>query len=93
MSFTVQLLYSWKEGSRIYPHLDWTPKVALSGNIEWNFDYTWANYNPEKREAFPPFKTNTVMSLGSFEANMPDITVLTKDNEGIDGTGKKCQVF
>jgi hypothetical protein len=89
MSFTVQLPHSWKEGSRIYPHLHWTPKQALSGNIEWNFDYTWANYNSEKREAFPPIKTNTVLSTGPFEANTHDITVLTKNNEGIDGIGKK----
>jgi len=89
MSFTVQMPHSWKEGSRIYPHLHWTPKTSLKGNVEWNFDYTWANFNAEKREVFPPFKTNTVLSKGPFEANTHDITVLTNDNEGIDGTGKK----
>lgn len=38
MSFTVQMPHSWKEGSRIYPHLHWTPKTSLKGNVEWNFD-------------------------------------------------------
>ena len=89
MSFTVQLPHSWKEGSRIYPHLHWTPKHALIGNIKWNLDYTWANYNAEKQEVFPPFVTSEVLSVGPFVANTHNLTVLTKNNEGIDGTGKK----
>lgn len=89
MSFTVQLPHSWKEGSRIYPHLHWSPKLSLKGDVKWNLDYSWVNYNSEKREVFPPFTTLSIISKGPFEANIHDIAMLTKDNEGIDGTGKK----
>ena len=89
MSFTVQLPHGWKEGSRIYPHIHWTPKTSLPGNVEWNLDYTWANFNPEKAEVFPKIITNTVLSVGPFVANTHNITVLSKNNEGIEGTGKR----
>jgi len=43
----------------------------------------------KKGKFFHHLKQNTVLSKGPFEANTHDITVLTNDNEGIDGTGKK----
>ncbi len=93
MSFTVQLPHNWKEGTTIYPHLHWLPKTtAASGNVEWNFDYTWANYDPITPEVFPAITTNTVTAtapVGGFTARAHTITPLTTGNAGIDGTGKK----
>lgn len=89
MSFTVQLPHSWKEGTTIYPHLHWVPKSSESGNVEWNFEYTWANYDPVTPQVFPAITTSTVVSTGPFTANSHRITALTSANAGIDGTGKK----
>lgn len=93
MSFTVQLPHSWKEGTTIYPHLHWLPKTtAATGNVEWNLDYSWANYDPTTPEIFPAVTTTTVTATapsGGFTAKAHTITALTTGNAGIDGTGKK----
>src|SRR5574343_165243 len=89
MSFTVQLPHSWKEGTTIYPHLHWTPKSSGSGDVEWNLEYSWVNYNPTTPEVFPAITTTTVVSTGPFTANTHMISPLTSGNAGISGTGKK----
>lgn len=93
MSFTVQLPHNWKEGTTIYPHLHWVPKnTAASGNVEWKFDYTWANYDPTTPEIFPAITTTTCVATapaGGFTARAHTITSLTTNNDGIDGAGKK----
>lgn len=93
MSFTVQLPHNWKEGTTIYPHLHWLPRTtAAIGNVEWKFDYSWANYDPTTPEIFPAITTTTVTAIppaGGFTARAHTITPLTTGNAGIDGTGKK----
>lgn len=89
MSFTVQLPHSWKEGSTIYPHIHWTPKSSASGNVEWNFEYTWVNYDPLTPQVFPAITTNATVASGPFTANSHMITSLTTADAGISGTGKK----
>lgn len=89
MSFTVQLPHSWKEGSTIYPHIHWTPKSTASGNVEWNFEYTWVNYDPVTPQVFPAITTSTVVASGPFTANSHMITPLIAADAGISGTGKK----
>lgn len=89
MSFTVQLPHGWKEGSTIYPHIHWTPRTTGAGNVEWNFEYSWANYDPVTPQVFPAITTSTVISTGAFTAKAHNITALTTGNTGIDGTGKK----
>lgn len=87
MSFTVQLPHSWKEGTAIYPHLHWSPRATKTGNVEWIFEYTWANYDSETPEVFPAISTSTVIATGPFTANTHRITSLT-DGSGLDATGK-----
>lgn len=89
MSFTVQLPHSWKEGTTIYPHLHWIPKNTAGGNVEWNFEYTWANYEPAAPQVFPAITTSTVVASGPFTASTSLITALTTSNAGIVATGKK----
>lgn len=89
MSFVVQLPHSWKEGTTIYPHIHWSPKSTTSGNLEWNLDYSWVNYNPVTPEVFPAITTSSVVATGPFTAKTHLITPLTSGNTGIDGTGKK----
>lgn len=89
MSFTVQLPHSWKEGSTIYPHIHWTPKSSASGNVEWNFEYTWVNYDPVTPQVFPAITTSAVVATGPFTANSHAITPLIAADAGISGTGKK----
>lgn len=93
MSFQVQLPHSWVEGTTIYPHLHWTPRGSnVSGNVEWNLDYSWVNYDATTIQAFPAATTTTVVASpasGNFLQNGHYITALTAANAGIDGTGKK----
>lgn len=89
MSFTVQLPHTWKEGTTIYPHIHWMPKGTGSGNVIWNLEYTWVNYDPVTPQVFPAITTSTVTATGPFTGNAHNITALTTGNIGIDGTGKK----
>lgn len=89
MSFTVQLPHTWKEGSIIHPHIHWMPKSSASGNVEWNLDYSWANYDATTPEVFPAHTTSTVVANGPFTAKSHTISALTTGDAGIDGTGKK----
>ncbi len=93
MSFQVQLPHTWVEGTTIYPHLHWTPRGNnVSGNVEWNLDYSWVNYNATTVEVFPATTTNSVVASpvsGNFVQSGHYITPLSAGDVGIDGTGKK----
>jgi hypothetical protein len=89
LSFQVQLPHSYKEGTNIYPHLHWTPLTSRSGNVEWNLDYTWVNFDETTPLVFPSTTTTTVVAVGPFTARTHLITPLTTNNVGLDGTGKK----
>ncbi len=93
MSFQVQLPHTWVEGTTIYPHLHWTPRGNnVSGNVEWNLDYSWVNYDPATVQVFPAVTTSSVVAsptTGNFVQSGHYITALTTANAGIDGTGKK----
>ncbi len=41
--FEIQLPHSWKEGSKIYPHVHWTPNGTSTTNVTWGLDYEWQN--------------------------------------------------
>ncbi|MDD5150921.1 MAG: hypothetical protein PHC28_10670 [Flavobacterium sp.] len=88
MSFVVQIPHSWKEGTVIYPHIHWIPNASRTGNVEWNLDYSWQNYDATTPQVFPTFTTSTVVTTGPFVANTHRITSLT-GGSGLDGTGKK----
>lgn len=87
MSFVVQLPHSWKEGTIIYPHIHWIPKASKTGNVEWNLDYSWQNYDATTPLEFLPYTTSTVVINGPFVANTHRITPLAA--AGLDGVGKK----
>jgi len=87
MSFVVQMPHSYKQGSTIHPHVHWTPKSTLSGEVEWVFEYSWQNYNATPL-AFPVITTNYIVSESGLTAGTHLITSLTDLNAGIDGTGK-----
>lgn len=87
LSFQAQLPHSYKEGTNIYPHIHWMPKATEPGNVEWNLDYTWVNYDATTPLTFPATTTNTVVAMGSFTSRTHLITSLASG--GLDGTGKK----
>jgi hypothetical protein len=89
MCFVVQMPHSWKEGSTIYPHVHWTPKATLSGTVEWNFEYSWQNYNSTTPIAFPGITTNSIVSEAGLVTGTHHKTSLTASNAGIDGTNMK----
>lgn len=84
--FEIQMPHNWKQGSRIYPHVHWTPVSATAGNVVWQLDYTWANMN----EAFgaPTTMVSDATAAGG-TAWMHKLTrVLESGNDYIDGAGK-----
>lgn len=89
MSFVVQMPHSWKEGSTIYPHIHWLPSTTTTGNVEWNFEYSWANYDATTPQVFPAITTSTVVTNGPFTLGTHLITALTSSNAGISATGKR----
>jgi hypothetical protein len=93
MSFQVQLPHTWVEGTTIYPHIHWIPRGSnVSGNVQWNLDYSWVNYDPATIQVFPAATTTAVVTSpasGNFIQNGHYISALTTGNVGIDGTGKK----
>ncbi|PKP24778.1 MAG: hypothetical protein CVU03_10900 [Bacteroidetes bacterium HGW-Bacteroidetes-2] len=89
LSFQVQLPHSYKEGTNIYPHLHWSPKVTKNGYVKWNLDYTWVNYDASTPLVFPANITSTVIARGPFTAKTHLITGLTTGGVGLNGTGKK----
>lgn len=87
LSFQAQLPHSYKEGTNIYPHIHWTPKASEPGNVEWNLDYTWVNYDATTPLAFPATATSTVVATGPFVQRTHLITSLASG--GLNGAGKK----
>jgi len=43
--FTCQIPHARKVGSTIYPHVHWAPTTAGAGNVKWNLEYTWQNWD------------------------------------------------
>jgi hypothetical protein len=85
MSFTLQLPHNWKDGTTIYPHIHWTPRTSsTTGNMEWNFDYSWANIDG----TFSAVTTSSVIIPSPFTANKHLLSDLTSGNVGIDATNK-----
>lgn len=89
MSFVVQMPHSYKQGSTIHPHVHWIPKTTGSGTVEWNFEYSWQNYDDETPKTFPGITTNSIISESGLTAGTHHLTSLTPSNVGIDGTGMK----
>lgn len=78
--FEVQLPHSWAEGTTIKPHVHWSPRTAGTGNVVWQFEYTWSNF----LGTYPTPTTITVTQAAdgtaykSQIAAFPDITDATK---------------
>lgn len=51
--FSVQMPHDWKEGTTIYPHVHWSPQIAATGNVVWQIEYSWANYDATTPVAYP----------------------------------------
>ncbi|OFX38627.1 MAG: hypothetical protein A2X08_17995 [Bacteroidetes bacterium GWA2_32_17] len=94
LSFIVQLPFDWKEGTTIYPKLNWKSETSATGNVVWNFEYTWANLNTiSPPESYPAITINTIVAKGPLKAKRSISTNLTNGNIGIDGAGKKISSY
>lgn len=85
--FEIQLPHNWKLGSKIYPHVHWTPVSATAGNVVWELEYSWANVGG----AFgAPGNMASDATAAGGTAWMHHLTRLKESgNEYIDGTGKE----
>lgn len=78
-----QMPHSWKEGTKIYPHIHWMPASTGGGNVVWRFYYMVANVN----ESFSGTYTalDPVIAAAGTDSNKHLITSL---GDGIDMAGK-----
>lgn len=84
--FEVQLPHRWKEGSKIYPHVHWTPTTADAGNVVWELEYSWANI--DGTFGAPSNMASDATAAGG-TAWVHKLTVLKEaGNSYIDGAGK-----
>lgn len=84
--FEVQLSHRWKEGSKIYPHVHWTPTTADAGNVVWELEYSWANI--DGTFGAPSNMASEATAAGG-TAWVHKLTMLKEaGNAYIDGTGK-----
>jgi hypothetical protein len=81
IKFNVQLPHGWQDGSILRPHIHWVGANTNSGNVKWEFTYSWANVDA----AFP---TETALTMV-----LANETVLADKHRmdfwsNITGTGK-----
>ncbi|NCA76372.1 MAG: hypothetical protein EOM90_08555 [Alphaproteobacteria bacterium] len=79
--FEIQLPHTWVEGSAIRPHVHWSPGDATSGNVVWNLEYTWANYE-DTYPASTTISNDPQAANGQWKSQIAQFPY-------IDGTGKK----
>jgi hypothetical protein len=84
--FEIQMPHNWKEGSRIYPHVHWTPVSATAGNVVWELEYSWANIGGTF--GAPGNMANTAQAAGGTAWVHKLAPLLEGGNDYIDGTGK-----
>lgn len=53
-----QMPHSWKEGTRVEPHIHWMVPNSNTGVVVWKFEYTVAKRN----EVFPAYADITVLA-------------------------------
>ncbi|MDD2798177.1 MAG: hypothetical protein PHV20_06245 [Bacteroidales bacterium] len=88
VTFLVQMPHNWKEGTTIYPHVHWAPQVTGTGNVEWQFEYTWANLGTIFGSPITIVSSTSLAFLGGPEAKKVLITPFPSTGVGIDATGK-----
>jgi hypothetical protein len=85
--FELQMPHDWLLGSKIYPHVHWTPVNTTAGNVVWELEYIWANIG----DAFgAPSNLASDATAAGGVAWAHKLTYL-KDGSGnnyIDGAGK-----
>lgn len=82
--FEVQMPHSWKEGTRIYPHVHWVgPASDASNTVVWNLEYLWVNINSIYSTPTTNVSSNATAPGTAYTHVMTNIPV-----NGIDGTGK-----
>jgi hypothetical protein len=79
----IQLPHGYKEGSKIYPHIHWTPSDAGTGNVVWKVDYEWVNVGGSYNLTTTTTLSATVAANGAWASGIADLAPT-----GIDGTGK-----
>lgn len=89
--FTCQLPHGYKEGTDIFPHVHWGPVNGNAGNVRWNLEYSWANFET----VFPNGTIIGVVDAANGTAWMNQVANFS----AIDGTGQTlssmlvCRLF
>ena len=81
--FEIQMPHSWKEGSKIYPHVHWAPNGTSTGNVTWGMDFEWQNING----VFSGATTNISTSVAA--DGVAKKQQITNIGTGIEETDKK----
>jgi hypothetical protein len=84
--FEIQLPHNWKGGSKLYPHVHWTPVSATAGNVVWELEYAWASINGTY--GAPGNMASDPVPAGGTAWVHKLTRLLEGGNDYIDGTGK-----
>jgi hypothetical protein len=86
VEFEIQLPHSWKQGTRIYPHVHWSPINTTTGNVVWELEYAWSNIDGTFGS---PSNMATDATAAGGTAWVHKLSLLKSGgNAYIDGTGK-----
>ena len=83
--YELQLPHGWNQGSRIYPHVHWTPSTNGTGNVVWKMDYIWQNIG-EVYGLSSTIKVSTPAIGTAWQHEMSNFQ--TGISDGIAATGK-----
>lgn len=85
--FEFQMPHAWKEGTRIYPHVHWTPINTTAGNVVWELEYSWADMSGTF--GAPGNMASAATAAGGVAWVHKKTDLIEGGNNYIDGAGKK----
>ena len=84
--FEIQMSHRWKEGTKIYPHVHWTPVNATAGNVVWELEYAWTSITGTFGAPSTMATDATAAGGTAWVHKMTDLK--SGGNNYIDGTGQ-----
>lgn len=90
--FAIQLPHSYQQGAEVIPHIHWSPTNTDSGNVKWQLEYSWANF---ENDTYGSPTTISIIDAASEVAWKHQVA----NFPAISGTGKRissiliCRLF
>jgi len=63
--FAVQIPHAVKYGTKLSPHVHWSPTTADTGSVCWSLEYSWANIKAGENSDYTFGAPSTITGTGS----------------------------